>query len=86
MTFLSGNDARGQRGFTLLELLVVIGILATLAVVVIPAYFAFFNSGEAEAYSAELAHLQAAMDAMMAENWLDEIEPQYLQRAPHQRF
>ena len=36
----------------LVELLVVISILATLAVVVIPAYLAFFNSGEAEASSA----------------------------------
>ena len=76
MTLLIENNPRAQRGFTLIELLVVIGILATLSVVAIPAYFAFFNSGEAEANAAELSHVQAAMDAMMAENWLEEIAPQ----------
>ena len=52
---------RGEKGFTLIELLIVIGILAVLSAVAIPAYSRFFGSGEAEANSAELSHVQNAM-------------------------
>ena len=68
MTFLTGNAARGQRGFTLIELLVVIGILAVLAAVAIPAYARFFGEGEVEAIAAEIALIQDAMSAIMADN------------------
>ena len=41
-----------------------------------PSYSRFFSSGEAEANSAELSHLQAAMDAMLAYNRINVIDPQ----------
>ena len=59
-----------QRGFTLIELLVVIGILATLAAIAIPIYSRFFGQGEEEANLTELSNIQAAMDAMLAQNGL----------------
>jgi len=59
-----------QRGFTLIELLIVIGILATLAAVAIPTYARFFGQGEEEANLTELSNIQAAMDAMLAQNGL----------------
>ncbi len=63
-----------KRGFTLIELLVVIGILAALAAVAMPVYFRFFGQGEAESNSAELSHVQAAMDAMLAEGGLTLVD------------
>ena len=57
-----------QKGFTLIELLIVIGILATLAAV------AIFGQGEEEANQTELSNIQAAMDAMLAQNGLKYVE------------
>jgi len=59
-----------QKGFTLIELLIVIGILASLAAVAIPTYARFFGQGEVEANQTELSNIQAAMDAMLAQNGL----------------
>ncbi len=70
MKIFSGNRGAGQQGFTLIELLVVIAILAVLAAIAIPAYSRFFGEGNEEANAAELSHIQAAMDAMMAHHRL----------------
>jgi len=52
----------------------VVGILATISAVAMPAYFRFFGQGTAEASQTELSHIQAAMDALMAENALTAID------------
>ena len=57
-----------QGGFTLVELLVVIGILAALAAVVIPNVSRFAGSGETAANQTEAVTVQAAMDLFMADN------------------
>ena len=61
---------RGDSGFTLVELLVVVGIIVALAAVIIPNVASFADRGEKGAKLAEFDNVQAAMDAMMADNSL----------------
>ena len=57
---------RGQKGFTLMELLIVVAILGVLAAVVIPRFTGLIGEGESEAASTELEVVQTAMTACMA--------------------
>ncbi len=57
----------GDSGFTLVELLVVVGIIVALAAVIIPNVASFANRGEQGAEAAEFDNVQAAMDTMMAD-------------------
>ena len=57
----------GDSGFTLVELLVVVGIIVALAAVIIPNVASFANRGDQGAEAAEFDNVQAAMDAMMAD-------------------
>jgi prepilin-type N-terminal cleavage/methylation domain-containing protein len=54
-----------SRGFTLVELLIVVAILGVLAAVVIPNVTGLVGSGQSEAASTELNNVQNAMDIMM---------------------
>ncbi len=56
-----------QLGFTLVELLVVVGIIVALAAVIIPNVIQFAGEGETGAKAAEQSNVQAAMDSMMAD-------------------
>ena len=58
-----GNEA----GFSLMELLVAIGIMAAIAAVTVPLVTKFASSGESGAQSAEKTNVQTAMDTLMAE-------------------
>ncbi len=58
----------GQKGFTLIEMIVVVGIIAVLAAVIVPNIGKFIGSGEQGAKDAEFESVQIAMNAMMADN------------------
>ena len=62
-----------ESGFTLVELLVVVGIIVALAAVIIPNIARFTGSGDTAAAAAELDTLQTAMDTAMADNTLTAV-------------
>ncbi|MBI2862953.1 MAG: prepilin-type N-terminal cleavage/methylation domain-containing protein [Chloroflexi bacterium] len=57
------GSRRSQGGFTLVEIMVVLAVLAILAAVVIPNVGGFLNRGKDNAYKADQRMLQAAVDA-----------------------
>ena len=62
-----------SKGFTLVELLIVIAILGVLAAVVLPNVTGLVGEGETEAAKAEWVTVQTAMDTMMAKNGLSTV-------------
>ena len=64
---LASRIPGGQKGFTLIEMIVVVGIIAVLAAVIVPNIGKFIGTGEDGAKAAEWESVQTAMNAMMAE-------------------
>lgn len=62
-----GSRLKGETGFTLVELLVVVGIIVALAAVIIPNVARFSSKGTEGAKSAENENVQTAMDTLLAD-------------------
>ena len=58
---------KSETGFTLVELLVVVGIIVALAAVIIPNVARFTGKGTEGAYAAEADNVQTAFDTLMAD-------------------
>ena len=67
------GKVNGNRGFTLVELLIVIAIIGVLAAIIVPNVAGLAGSGEPEAAKAELTTIQSAMDTMMAKLGLNTV-------------
>ena len=62
-----------NKGFTLVELLVVIGIIGALSAVVVPNVGSFLDHGKTGAMQTEFHNVQLAMHAGMIDNNLTSI-------------
>ena len=62
------RSVEGQKGFALIEMLVVIGIIVALAAVIVPLVVQFSGSGAQAAADAEWDAVQTSVDTMMADN------------------
>ena len=67
MTKLLRHLGRGEKGFTLVELVVVIAILGVLAAIATPLVVNFLGQSKVEAYKAETDVIQAAVEGYFAD-------------------
>ncbi len=73
MKRLFGILRKSEKGFTLVELLIVIAIIGVLAAIVVPNVTGLIGSGQPEAAKAELTTVQGAVDTLMAKNALKTV-------------
>ena len=66
-----------EKGFTLIEILVIIAILGLLAGIVIPNVIRFMDEGEQEAKDTERDNFQAGVISLMLENETPELYEVY---------
>ena len=64
---------QGNKGFTLVEKLIVVAIIGILAAVIMPRFVGVVGHAETQAAAAEEAMVQTAMDTMMAKEGLSSL-------------
>ncbi|MCI0438584.1 MAG: type II secretion system GspH family protein [Chloroflexi bacterium] len=64
---LAARLRKNQAGFTLVELLVVVGIIVALGAVIVPNVIQFADEGTTGAQASEASSLQTAIDTYMAD-------------------
>ncbi len=69
-----GRILSEQHGFTLVEILIAVAILAVVSAIAIPAVGSLMGNSETKAESGELANIQSAVDALMADQEMETIK------------
>lgn len=64
---------KGEAGFTLVEVLIVLAILSIMAAVILPNFTGLLSGSQTTSASAELVIVQTAVDAKMADQGLSTI-------------
>ena len=77
---------KSETGFTLVELLVVVGIIVALAAVIIPNVARFTSKGAEGAYEAEAQNVQTAFDTLMADAGIGGIDASVASSPVHTDF
>jgi len=62
-----------ENGFTLIEILIAVGILALLAGIAVPTVAVLLSNSEDKAEAGELSNIQAAVDSLMADQELEAV-------------
>ncbi len=92
MAFLIGNGNLSRRGFTLIELIVVMSIIATLLTIAVPRYFKSLQRSKEAVLRQDLSVLRDAIDKYDAdlghrpESFVKLVERSYIRSIPIDPF
>ncbi len=92
MAYRIGSGSRRKRGFTLIELIVVMSIIATLLTIAVPRYFKSLQRSKEAVLRQDLSVMRDAIDKYSAdrgqnpESLANLVEHGYLRRIPEDPF